>query len=145
MRPNLPSTIGFLYVLSFRIFAKTLSFNAQSGTIMKNIAKIITELRKEKGWSQTDLAKESNVSREIIGKYERGEAVPSIDFAKRIADALGVSLDYLVGEGVNASFDKKTLTRLQEIESLQDKDREHVLALLDAFLRDVRTKKAYAH
>jgi transcriptional regulator with XRE-family HTH domain len=111
---------------------------------MKNIAKIITELREEKGWSQTDLAKESNVSREIIGKYERGEAVPSIDFAKRIADALGVSLDYLVGEGVNASFDKKTLTRLQEIENLQDKDREHVLALLDAFLRDVRTKKAYA-
>jgi transcriptional regulator with XRE-family HTH domain len=111
---------------------------------MKNIAKIITELREEKGWPQTDLAKESNVSREIIGKYERGEAVPSIDFAKRIADALGVSLDYLVGEGVNASFDKKTLTRLQEIENLQDKDREHVLALLDAFLRDVRTKKAYA-
>lgn len=112
---------------------------------MKNIAKIISDLRKEKGWSQTDLAKESNVSREIIGKYERGEAVPSIDFAKRIADAFGVSLDYLVGEGVNASFDKKTLTRLQEIESLQEKDREHVLALLDAFLRDVRTKKAYAH
>jgi len=111
---------------------------------MKNIAKIISDLRKEKGWSQTDLAKESNVSREIIGKYERGEAVPSIDFAKRIADAFGVSLDYLVGEGVNASFDKKTLTRLQEIESLQEKDREHVLALLDAFLRDVRTKKAYA-
>ena len=122
-----------------------LSFHTQSGTIMKNIAKIITELRKEKGWSQTDLAKESNVSREIIGKYERGEAVPSVDFAKRIADALGVSLDYLVGEGVNASFDKKTLTRLQEIESLQEKDREHVLALLDAFLRDVKTKKAYAH
>ena len=111
---------------------------------MKNIAKIISDLRKEKGWSQTDLAKESNVSREIIGKYERGEAVPSIDFAKRIADAFGVSLDCLVGEGVNASFDKKTLTRLQEIESLQEKDREHVLALLDAFLRDVRTKKAYA-
>jgi len=112
---------------------------------MKNIAKIITDLRKERGWSQTDLAKESNVSREIIGKYERGEAVPSIEFAKRIADAFGVSLDYLVGEGVNASFDKKTLTRLQEIESLQEKDREQVLALLDAFLRDAKTKKAYAH
>src|SRR5690606_38687423 len=113
-------TIRFFYVLSFRIFAKTLSFHAQSGTTMKNIAKIITDLRKERGWSQTDLAKESNVSREIIGKYERGEAVPSIEFAKRIADAFGVSLDYLVGEGVNASFDKKTLTRLQEIESLQE-------------------------
>jgi hypothetical protein len=34
-------------------------------------------------------------------------AVPSIEFAKRIADALGMLLDYLVGEGINASFDKK--------------------------------------
>jgi len=36
---------------------------------MKNIAKIIGDLRKEKGWSQTELATESGVSREIIGKY----------------------------------------------------------------------------
>jgi len=27
----------------------------------------------------------------MIGKYERGEAVPSIDAAKKIADALEVS------------------------------------------------------
>ncbi len=54
---------------------------------MNKISKIITELRKQKGWSQTDLANESNVSREIIGKYERGNATPSIDFAKRIAGA----------------------------------------------------------
>jgi transcriptional regulator with XRE-family HTH domain len=38
-----------------------------------------------------------------MGKYERGEAAPSIDFAKRIADALGVTLDYLVGEGQSGS------------------------------------------
>ena len=31
----------------------------------------------------------------MIGKYERGEAVPSIDAAKKIADAREVSLDYI--------------------------------------------------
>lgn len=46
---------------------------------------IIITLRKEKGWSQGDLAKQSGVSREMIGKYERGEAVPSIEAAKKIA------------------------------------------------------------
>ena len=35
--------------------------------------------------------------------------------AKRIADALGVSLDYLVGKGINAHFDKKTLQGIQDI------------------------------
>ena len=47
-------------------------------------SKIIADLRKAKGWSQTELANNSSVSREMIGKYERGEAVPSIDAAKKI-------------------------------------------------------------
>jgi transcriptional regulator with XRE-family HTH domain len=73
---------------------------------------IITSLRKGKDWSQTDLANKNGVSREMIGKYERGDAVPSIDAAKKIADAFEVSLDYLMGEGINSKFDKKTVKRL---------------------------------
>jgi transcriptional regulator with XRE-family HTH domain len=95
---------------------------------------IITSLRKEKDWSQTELATKSGVSREMIGKYERGEAVPSIEAAKKIADAFEVSLDYLVGEGINSKFDKKTVKRLQDIEKLEAGDKEHVFAMLDAFL-----------
>lgn len=95
---------------------------------------IISTLRKEKDWSQTELATKSGVSREMIGKYERGEAVPSIEAAKKIADAFEVSLDYLVGEGVNSKFDKKTVKRLQDIEKLASNEKEHVFAMLDAFL-----------
>jgi len=58
-----------------------------------NISKRIAEIRKEKNLSQTDLASTSEVSREMIGKYERGDASTSIDAAKKIADALDVSLD----------------------------------------------------
>lgn len=95
---------------------------------------IITVLRKERDWSQTELATKSGVSREMIGKYERGEAVPSIEAAKKIADAFEVSLDYLVGEGINSKFDKKTVKRLQDIEKLDAGEKEHVFAMLDAFL-----------
>ena len=63
-----------------------------------NIGLKITELRKQKGWSQTDLAKKIEGSCVIIGRYERNEAAPSIDIAKRMADAFEVSLDYLAGE-----------------------------------------------
>jgi transcriptional regulator with XRE-family HTH domain len=65
------------------------------------------ESQDKRGWSQTDLADKSDVSLVMIDKYERGEAIPSIDAAKKIANALEVSLDYLVGEGINAHFDKK--------------------------------------
>jgi transcriptional regulator with XRE-family HTH domain len=112
---------------------------------MKNIAKIIGDLRKEKGWSQTELVKESGVRREIIGKYERGEAVPFIEFAKHIVDPFGVSLDFLLGEGVHSKPDKKTVKRMQDIESLEDEDKSHLFAIVDAYLRDAKTRQAYAH
>jgi len=99
-----------------------------------NINKTIGDLRKKRDWSQSDLANQSGVSREMIGKYERGDAMPSIDAAKKIADAFGVSLDYLVGEGVNAAFDKATVKRLQDIQKLSEEDKAHVYAMLDAFL-----------
>jgi transcriptional regulator with XRE-family HTH domain len=95
---------------------------------------IITALRRGRDWPQTELATKSGVSREMIGKYERGEAVPSIEAAKKIADAFEVSLDYLVGEGINSKFDKKTVKRLQDIEKLDAGEKEHVFAMLDAFL-----------
>ena len=99
-----------------------------------NISKRIADIRKERDWSQTDLANKSGVSREMIGKYERGEAAPSIDAAKKIADAFEVSLDYLVGEGSNAAFDKATVQSLQHVQKLSDEEKAHVYAMLDAFL-----------
>lgn len=95
--------------------------------------KIISELREQKGWSQTDLADKSGVSRVMIGKYERGEAIPSVEAAKKIADTLEVSLDYLVGEGQNYKFDKKTLKRLQDIQDLTPDVKDKMFFLLIPF------------
>ena len=93
----------------------------------------IAELRKTNKWSQTDLANKIGASREAIGKYERNEAVPSVEMAKKIADAFDVTLDYLVGEGQNAQFDKQAIKRLEEISNLPDKERDTVFTVMDAF------------
>jgi len=37
---------------------------------------------------------------------------------KKIADAFDVSIDYLVGEGINASFDKKILNAYRILKNL---------------------------
>ena len=105
--------------------------------------KIIALLRDKINWSQTDLADKSGVSRVMIGKYERAEAAPSIDAAKKIADAFDVSLDYLVGEGQNATFDKKTVKRLQEIEALNPTIKDKLFFLIDTVIRDTNAQKAY--
>ena len=65
-------------------------------------------------------------------------------FAKRIADAFGVSLDYLVGEGINASFDKKTVQRIQEIESMKPEQKASLFSVIDSVIRDYKTQQAYA-
>lgn len=106
--------------------------------------KIIASLRDKKGLSQTELADKSGVSRVMIGKYERGEAIPSIDAAKKIADALEVSLDYLVGEGINSKLDKQALKRLQDLELLEDEKKKTLFDLIDTYIRDAKARRAYA-
>lgn len=110
-----------------------------------NIGERITELRKAKKISQSELADKIEASRVIIGRYERNEAFPSIEIAKKIADALEVSLDYLVGEGINASFDKKTLKLIQDIDSLEPDIKGHLFYLVNAIIRDAKTQKAYSN
>ena len=62
---------------------------------------------------------------------------------KKIADAFEVSLDFLVGEGQNASFDKLTVKRLQDIQSMDELEKDKLLSIIDAVLRDYKAKKAY--
>lgn len=105
--------------------------------------KIITTLRKDKEWSQADLANKTGVSQVMIGKYERGDAAPSIEVAKKMADAFAVSLDYLVGEGQNASFDKKTMKRIKEIQDLDAGTQSILFNVIDTYLRDAKARIAY--
>ena len=64
-----------------------------------NIGDRVTALRKQKGWSQSDLAKAIEASRDIIGKYERNDNLPSVEVAFKLADIFEVSVDYLLGKG----------------------------------------------
>lgn len=80
-----------------------------------------------------DLGKLIGTSGDIIGKYERDEIKPSIDTASKIADALGVTLDYLVKDGEYQNIDNDALKRLQQLEKLDPKEKDHLYALMDAF------------
>lgn len=72
-----------------------------------------------------------------MGRYERSEAVPSVEVAAKIAKALNVSLDYLTGLS-DVELDPIILNRIQEITSLADTDREHVFKVVDALIRDTK-------
>ena len=49
-----------------------------------------------------------------MGRYERNEVLSSIEIARKIADILDVSLDYLTGK-VDVEMDKTTRKRILEV------------------------------
>lgn len=54
----------------------------------------ISQARKEKSLSQTQLAAQLSVSSQAVGKWERGESMPDIITFNRLAEILGVDLNY---------------------------------------------------
>jgi len=60
--------------------------------------------------------------------------------AKKLVDALEVSLYYLVGEGELRVLDKRTLKRLEDIELLPDEDRNHIFYTLDNLIKAAKLK-----
>ena len=101
-------------------------------------------IRKKKSLSQADLGKVIGTSGDVIGRYERGDIKPSIEVVEKIADALDVSIDYLVGK-TSTLLDKKTIERIEDISKLPDDKKNYVFNLIDMCLRDFSARKAYAH
>jgi len=93
----------------------------------------LLEARKKKGISQEELAKKLGTKGPAIGRYERDEMKPSIEVAARMADLLEVSLDYLVGQ-TNEELDKATQKRIMEISKFSEEEKQHVWAVIDAFI-----------
>lgn len=100
--------------------------------------------RKQKKIKQSDLGKTIGTSGDIIGKYERGENIPSIDVATKIADALGVTLDYLVKDGQYEQIDNDTLKKLKAIQELDSDTKAHIFATIDAFIKASKLKNIAA-
>ncbi len=59
----------------------------------------LTALRRSRGLSQEALADALRVSRQAVGKWERGEAAPELPKLVEIADYYGVTLDAIAREG----------------------------------------------
>ena len=83
------------------------------------------ELRKQKGFSQEELANRLNVSRQTVSKWEVGESTPDMEKLVAMSDLFEISLDELV---LDKKEEKKTETSEQVVKSEFYSDlKEHVL------------------
>mgnify|MGYP002376883415 CR=1 FL=1 len=124
----------------FCIFVITIDFIVISELML--FGERLLSVRKRKKISQDELAKKLGIHAPVIGRYERNEVKPSIEVAANLANALGVSLDYLVGV-TDLELDNDIVEKIIAIQQLNDNDKNHILKTIDALLRDAKARVAY--
>ena len=72
---------------------------------LQKIGTFLKELRKEKGFTQEQLAETLNVSRRTVSRWETGNNMPDLDLLMEIADLYGVDLREMLN-GERKSEDK---------------------------------------
>lgn len=58
----------------------------------------LREIRKRKGMTQEALSRAAKINRANIAKYETGVSSPTLKSAEKLAAALGVTVDELIGK-----------------------------------------------
>lgn len=106
---------------------------------MESLGKRVIELRKKKGFSQSDLAKIVGISYAQVGRYETKGAQPPAEVLKKLADALDTTVDFLISgnsdeKAASALKDAELLQQFRAVEQMDEEDKNTVKKLIDAFI-----------
>ena len=87
---------------------------------MKMTAERIKALREARGWTQAELARRMNITRNGVNSWEQGLSMPSPACLVDLAKLFSVSTDYLLGverlETVNVTgLDEKDVAMLAQL------------------------------
>ena len=91
------------------------------------LAENIKALRKQKGFSQEEVAARLNVVRQTVSKWEKGLSSPDAEMTVRLAELFGVSVSELVGEEIKEgpSADvAEQLARLNALTAIQIQNKQ---------------------
>ena len=99
----------------------------------------IARLRKERGWTQTQLAERIGIIQALVSDYELEKLRLNAEMLTRFALALGVSADELLGldgTGKKApSVSLKVARRMRQVEKLPPPQQATLLKTIDAFVK----------
>lgn len=106
--------------------------------LVKDIGQRIAELRRERGLKQDELAELSTLSRISIARYEAGKIEPGARALGRIAEALGVSTDALLGRENGRKQIQTAEARIISggVDKLPPERREQALRIMQAAFMD---------
>ena len=109
----------------------------------------LRQVRTQKGFSQSELARLVGVHYTQIGRYEKKGAQPSAEVLNKIANALSVSTDFLISgstdeQAENKLEDRELLSQFRKIEKFPSDKKEIIKELLDAFIVKTELQNKFA-
>ena len=115
---------------------------------MSTLGSRLLELRKQKGFTQEQLAEKLNVTNQSVSKWEKDINAPDIMLLVKLADLLETSVDYLLGRGENKPVVTTTQKNIDQlvfkIRILSaDKDKVNInlpLSIVKLFVKDGELK-----
>ncbi|AKH62503.1 MULTISPECIES: helix-turn-helix domain-containing protein [Morganellaceae] len=117
----------------------------QNAELRKEFGVRLKALRKQKGWPQKELAGKVEIRFQQLNKYESGLNIPPAEMMVKLADVLGVTVDYLLtGNPVEDSplANSRLFRRFQVLEQLAQEDQETVIKIIDAMIAKQRMESA---
>lgn len=106
----------------------------------------IARLRKERGYTQLELAEKMGLVRVLISDYERDKLRPHFEMIIRFAQALEVTSDVILGlkpsKNNRNKPSLKILRRLNKIETLPSSQQKILLKTIDTFLEREKLRKS---
>lgn len=98
--------------------------------------------RKRLNLTQQQLADKLNTTKGTISNYENEHSTPSNEMLKQLADALDVSVDYLLGRTNNPDKDGKQPNRaFHKFENLTEEEKEYLEVQLKFFRETLKKNK----
>lgn len=109
----------------------------------KTIGEIISELRKEKGMTQNDLAEKMNVTDKAVSKWERNLSCPDVNSIPKLAEILEISVEELLNaqkreNESNGKIDEIVNTALPAVGVAMG-----ICVVVTAVLNQIDTKSAF--
>ncbi len=117
----------------------------QDTVLRKAFGSRVKEMRKNRHWTQKELANRVDVRFQLLNKYEGGQHIPPADTLIRLAKALDTTVDYLLtGDPVKDEplANANLYRRFQTLEALNDEDRNTVISVIDAIIAKRQVENA---
>ena len=100
----------------------------------ENFAERLKEIRKSKNLKQSDLARKTGLKVAAISFFETAKRRPSLGNLIKLADALSVSVDFILGREV-ARASKAADELLRDFEQLSVKNQEMIQEMVKLVLK----------